>query len=331
MAVSNSADEETDAEVGGFKWPGFQPPPDVSFDEWDDTFDARLKDGSCGMTERSAYAARTTFKAVKEWYGSRPEGEQRERRSYCLASAEQLIIRLDEALHWRDGPFTDETYGAYGLWRHHDFQTIARMKPKHIEALVDHDTLREVATEYLGMPWMHNPHLDWVLADALVTSQIAHLLKEFLSAKLGIGWVIFDGVRWKAALWRTFVTWPWYAANWLVPGWVCLRALTGGGWGWGLGGIAAGLYLIVNLWFLAMWLRERIRILLSGKPSPMRTVERVLDDLSKISALLGGDVVHVPTLRAVVTKAMESNAAAITQQFLYILDNVEARGGVWRG
>jgi len=63
----------------------------------------------------------------------------------------------------------------------------------------------------------------------------------------------------------------------------------------------------------------------------MRTVERVLDDLSKISALLGGDVVHVPTLRAVVTKAMESNAAAITQQFLYILDNVEARGGVWRG
>jgi hypothetical protein len=69
-------DEVADAKVGGFRWPDdFQPAPDVSFEEWNDTFNAGLKDGSSEMTERAAYGARTTFKAVEKWYGSRPEDE----------------------------------------------------------------------------------------------------------------------------------------------------------------------------------------------------------------------------------------------------------------
>jgi hypothetical protein len=303
-----------------------RPSEDNDYDEWISDFESRLKAGDSLVTDRAEVAGRSTFSAVADWYRtSPPPVSSRGKLAFYLRMAESFVVELDQVLHGFSGPFEHEHDA---IWKHRALVANGAIKPRDIENFIDLDLLLRSVTEYLKAPWLQTANLDWVLADALVAARLAEILNEYLPIKFGLGWAIFNGHPLKAAIWRYAAVPIWTLSGWLLPGYFCWYEWSTEAWSDWLAGSVAAAYYAILLFGRAIRLGSAVRSALAGQSSPRRRIETGLQDISAVYSLLGGSVIHVPSLRAAIEQATMSRVG-LDQALFYIVDNVAARGGVW--
>lgn len=170
-------------------------------------------------------------------------------------------------------------------WRHFNLanylSTGTKDESEYVE--VNEDELLALATEYLSMPWLRHPRLDWLFIDALLffpTLAAAQRLRVTLSQQSmftgeafkkavhgerlsELKWAATKG-RWKANVFGTALLWgiglvaPLVALGWLIE----VRPAAWVGW---LVGVPSALLLLLTAWSVLWWALGILRRAFGGK------------------------------------------------------------------
>jgi len=255
---------------------------------------------------------------ISNWCGEHRVSPDRLRG--MLNEATQFIKSLDEALHQENGPFAKD----YGLWSHRNIVRIfGTTKPSQREEFVGVSELDGLVTEYLEKPWLHNPHLDWVILDVLVSLKMVSNFDLYMQEKHGVAYSIFANSPWKMLACKLVLKPLSFLLNWALPAVVCYFIVRWSLWvGVGIG-VA---YYGFSLWMLGLRIWSRVGAFLSRKPTRLQLIE----DAEKIYGLLAGSVLHLGTIRKAFERSME-NGVSWDPRIFCICDHVAARGPeLWR-